>query len=288
MRGGLTHLEGTIGSRDGSSLFVRSVRPPQPLAVVGIVHGYGDHSGCYTEGLHLLAASGFEAQAIDLRGHGRSEGRRGHVGRWTDYLDDMVAFLSRLRQAAGSDSFVGQRPLFLLGQSHGALLLIHASLRGLAEVQGLVLTSPYLRFALAVPAWKLTVGRLCARAVPWLPIPSEIRAEMLTSDTAMLELARKDALALKIATPGWFFSAQRAQAEAIARAPSFQSPVLVIHGGQDPIADPAATRGFFERLGSEDKTYREYSVMRHETLREAGRQEVWDTIIRWLRERVPE
>lgn len=288
MRAGLTHLESTVSSRDGTSLYVRSVRPPQPLAVVGIVHGYGDHSGCYTEGLALLAASGFEAQAVDLRGHGRSEGRRGHVDRWTDYLDDLEAFLPRLRHAAGGDTFAGQRPLFLLGQSHGALLLIHAALRSLVSVQGVVFTSPYLRFALSVPAWKLTVGRVCARAIPWLPIPSEVRAEMLTSDPAVIELVRKDALALRIATPGWFFSAQRAQAEAIARAPSFQLPVLVIQGGKDPISDPAATHAFFERLGSGDKTYREFPPMRHETLREAGRQEVWDTIIGWLRERVPE
>src|SRR5947209_7421997 len=128
MRGGLTHLEGTVTSRDGTSLYVRALRPPQPLAVVGIVHGYGDHSGCYLEGMDLLATSGFEAQAMDLRGHGRSEGRRGHIGSWTDYLDDLEAFLVRLRQAAGGATFAGARPLFLLGQSHGALLLIHAAL----------------------------------------------------------------------------------------------------------------------------------------------------------------
>src|SRR5438128_12565842 len=104
-RGGLTHLEGTLTSRDGTELYTRSVRPPQPLAVVGIVHGYGDHSGCYTEGMELLAASGLEAQAIDLRGHGRSEGRRGHVAQWADYLKDLEAFLVRLRLAAGAASF---------------------------------------------------------------------------------------------------------------------------------------------------------------------------------------
>src|SRR5439155_3975166 len=36
-RGGLTRLEGTLSSRDGTGLFVRSVRPPQPKALVAIV-----------------------------------------------------------------------------------------------------------------------------------------------------------------------------------------------------------------------------------------------------------
>src|SRR4029453_12971312 len=74
-RGGLTHLEGTLTSADGTELFVRSVRPLQPQAVVAIVHGYGDHSGCYLELMERLAAAGFEAHAFDLRGHGRSAGR---------------------------------------------------------------------------------------------------------------------------------------------------------------------------------------------------------------------
>jgi lysophospholipase len=287
MRGSLTHLEGSLTSGDGTELFVRSVRPPQPLAVVGIVHGYGDHSGCYLEGMERLAGSGFEAQAFDLRGHGRSAGRRGHVDRWTDYLDDLAAFLTRLRQAARGAAFGDRQPLFLLGQSHGALLLVHAALRGLADTEGLVLTSPYLRFALTVPTWKLTVGRLCARTVPWLPIPSEIRGEMLTSDPAALDYFRQDTFRLRIATPGWFFAAQKAQAEAVARAPSFQLPVLVIQGGQDPITDPATTESFFRRLGSGDKTYRLFPAMRHETLREAGREETWDSILAWLRERTP-
>jgi alpha-beta hydrolase superfamily lysophospholipase len=288
MRGGLTHLEGTLASRDGTSLYVRSVRPPQPLAVVGIVHGYGDHSGCYAEGMEQLAASGFEAQALDLRGHGRSGGRRGHVGRWSDYLDDVEAFLQRLRQAAGGASLSGNRPLFLLGQSHGALLLTHAALHGLTGIQGLVLTSPYLQIALSVPAWKLAVGRIFERTLPWLPIPSEIRGEMLTSDPAILAAHREDPLALHIATPGWFFSARRAQTEALARSPAFRLPVLVIQGERDLVTDPRATQAFFERLGSEDKTYRAFPTMRHETLREVGRQEVWETIIAWLRQRMVE
>jgi lysophospholipase len=152
----------------------------------------------------------------------------------------------------------------------------------------MVLTSPYLRFGLTAPAWKLAVGRVCERFAPWLPIPSEVRAEMLTGDPAMLATVHSDALRLKIATPGWFFSAQRAQAEAIARAPTFQLPVLVIQGGADPIAVPAVSHAFFERLGSEDKTYRAFAPMRHETLREVGREEVWDTILAWLRDRLPE
>jgi alpha-beta hydrolase superfamily lysophospholipase len=286
LRGGLTYLEGSLDARDGTPLYTCSVRPPQPLAVVGIIHGYGDHAGCYGEFMERLAGSGFEAHAVDLRGHGRSGGRRGYARRWTDFLDDLQLFTERLQRATGSDQQAEARPLFLLGQSHGALLLIHAGIRGLAGVRGMVLTSPYLRFTLSPPAWKLTVGRAAARVAPWLPLPSELRSEMLTADPEILELARRDTLTLRIVTPGWFFAAQRAQAEAIARSPDFRLPVFVVQGGRDPITDPNATEAFFHRLGSEDKAYRCFPSMRHETLRELGRPQVFEAIIEWLRGRI--
>jgi alpha-beta hydrolase superfamily lysophospholipase len=250
------------------------------------VHGYGDHSGCYSEFMERLAGAGFEAHSIDQRGHGRSGGRRGYARRWTDFLEDLELFIGRLQRATGGHLQAEARPLFLLGQSHGALLLIHAGIRGLAEVRGIVLTSPYLRFTLSPPAWKLTAGRVAARVVPWLPLPSDLRSEMLTADPQILELARRDTLTLRIVTPGWFFAAQRAQVEAMARAPDFRLPVLIVQGGRDPITDPKATEAFFHRLGSEDKTYRCFPEMRHETLRELARQQVFEAIIEWLRGRI--
>jgi alpha-beta hydrolase superfamily lysophospholipase len=288
MRGGLTYLESPLTSRDGTTLFTRLIRPPQPLAVMGIVHGYGDHSGCYQETMETLAGAGLEAQAFDLRGHGKSAGRRGFVRHWPDYLEDLSAFLERLKRAAGGGLEAGGRPLFLLAQSHGALLLIHAALRGLEGISGMVFTAPYLRFALPAPPWKLMVGRLAERIAPGLPIPSEVTEELLTGDPAIQSAARNDPLALRITTPGWFFAAQRAQVEALARAPQFRLPVLILQGDQDRITDPAASRLFYERAGSEDKQFHSLPAMRHEPLREVGRQQVWDRIIAWVHERMGE
>ena len=114
----------------------------------------------------------------------------------------------------------------------------HAGLNDLEEVRGLVLTSPYLRFALPVPAWKLSAGRLIGYALPWFPMRTEIRAEMLTSDASMLALARSDPLRLQIVTPGWFFAAQEAQAVALARGPDLRLPALVTVSSVDAMIEP--------------------------------------------------
>ena len=46
-------------------------------------------------------------------------------------------------------------------------------------------------------------------------------------------------------------------------------------GGQDTVIDPATSREFFDRLGSEDKTLLIYPKMLHEPLNELGREQVY-------------
>jgi alpha-beta hydrolase superfamily lysophospholipase len=59
-------------------------------------------------------------------------------------------------------------------------------------------------------------------------------------------------------------------------------PVLVICGGEDPIASTAATRAFFSTVGAREKNYQEYPGMLHETLNEIGKEEVWKQISYWI------
>src|SRR5437016_5783680 len=72
----------------GGTFYRRSAVPEGAAwARVGVVHGYGDHSGRYVHFLRWLAERGVAVHAVDLRGHGLSAGRRGFVARWEEYLE---------------------------------------------------------------------------------------------------------------------------------------------------------------------------------------------------------
>jgi alpha-beta hydrolase superfamily lysophospholipase len=262
------------------ALYRRSVLPAGGAAWARLVllHGYGDHSGRYAHFLGWMAGQGVACHALDFRGHGRAAGRRGFVTRWAEYLDDLEEFL-RL-PAIG-----GRGPLFLLGQSHGGLILAAAGIRGLPGVAGCVLTSPYLRGRMAVPANKRLLARVADRVVPWLPVPTGVRDEWMCSDEEMLREGRGDRLALRTATPRWYLRALNAQADVLCRAPEFRLSLLVMIGDADPLADPDAARDFTERAGSADKTYLSYPGHLHELLRETHREAVFNDILRWLQER---
>lgn len=63
--------------------------------------------------------------------------------------------------------------------------------------------------------------------------------------------------------------------------------MLVLLGGQDTVIDPAATRAFYERLGSDDKMLLIYPKMLHEPFNDLGREQVYTDLVRWLEERLP-
>ena len=264
-----------------------AVRPPDAVATrarLAIVHGYGDHAGRYVELMSWLATRGVECHAVDLRGHGKSSGRRGYVRRWDEYLDDLRAFLELpdLRHAPGSP------PLFVLGHSHGCLVVALAGERKLLDeycVAGCILSAPYLVNALAVPWHKAAGARVGNVLCPWMRVRSGVRPGMTTSDPAMLEDSRNDRLLLRCATPRWYLTTRRVQAEAVARAAEFTLPLLVLQGDADPIAHPSGAAGFHDRAGSSDKSIVTYPGFLHEPLREAGRERVFADVLGWISSR---
>jgi len=271
-------------------LFRRSARPapggPPVCARVAILPGYGDHAGRYDHVLRWLAARGVAADALDFRGHGRAAGRRGSVARWDEYLEDLDVFLNVLNDAENAAAV----PLFLLGQSHGCLVICAAAVQGRLDrvpVAGTVLCSPYLGSRIVVPPAPERLARIADRLVPWLPVPSKVASNWLYEDAALRALDDADTLANRTATPRWYLSTLRVQAETRARAEHFRLPLLLVLGDADPISDLDAARAFVERAGSPDKTVQTYAGYRHETLRESGRQTVLSDILAWLRARVP-
>src|SRR5688572_15512480 len=77
-------------------IYFRSVVPAGVAwARIGLLHGYGDHCSRYEHFYKWMAERGVACHAFDFRGHGRSEGRRGYVAKWEEFLDDLNIFLEQ-------------------------------------------------------------------------------------------------------------------------------------------------------------------------------------------------
>lgn len=274
-----TNDEGWLAARDGTRLFWRTLRVSAPVGHVVLVHGYAEHLGRHAEITTALTKAGYTVHAFDCRGHGKSEGPRAHADTFQQYLDDLDIVLVRAKGDAGG------KPVFFLGHSHGALIGARYLLDHPDAVRGAVFSSPYLRLKLQVSPLKILAGRLVAKVFPALPMKNELKPEQLTRDVAIQEATRADPLYQQIATPGWFNESTAAQETVLRRATEFVTPFLLLTGGADPIADPAAGRELFEHATAKDKQFRQYDGYLHELFHEPERDLVFRDVVAWLDER---
>jgi lysophospholipase len=255
-------------------LFSRRLCVDRPLAQALVLHGYGDHSGRYEPLMRDLAIREINSVAFDFRGHGRSNGRRGYVRRWGEFPDDVRAVAATLERP--------DLPLFIVGHSHGGLVAAAVAQEGVVPVAGLVMCSPFLSSALPIPTTKLALARVTNVILPWLRVGNGLGPEMMTADPAMIQESRTDPLLLRSATPRWFYQTLRAQRRIVHAAPSLCTPLLMLIGQADIIADPTANQRFFDACASPDKTLHTYSGLRHELLRETARQQIFQEIATWI------
>ena len=142
VNGDMTRNEGCFTGHDRLPLFEQSWMPTgRPRATVVLIHGLIEHSGCHAGTALELVRHGFSVHAMDLRGHGRSEGPRCDVRSFDQYLLDLDIFFERVLREAGD------RPLFLMGNSMGGLIITLWAILRQPQIRGLILSGPLLALA---------------------------------------------------------------------------------------------------------------------------------------------
>jgi alpha-beta hydrolase superfamily lysophospholipase len=274
----VSETSSTVRTHDGLALSVRHHLPADSRARVILLHGYAEHVGRYAEVIAALTGAGYECHTLDLRGHGHSEGVRGHVLRFEAYLEDIDLFLESLPRTT--------LPRFLIGHSLGGLISLGYVLRRPAAFGALAVSSPFLLPAMPVPWLKETLANAASYLAPTLLMDSEIDARGLSHDPAIVEAYIADPLVFKTVNPRWFFEIRKAQDEILERAGEIRLPTLFLLGGADPIAQPERGREVFERLGSTEKRLEVYKDLFHEVLNEVERARVLGDLLGWLEERI--
>jgi lysophospholipase len=258
-------------SKDGTRL--AGYRWPAPRSSRGtilIVHGLAEHAGRYGHVARRLTDAGWTVVAVDLRGHGRSDGKRGHVSRWADYTADVEAAITQLTT----------EPPLLLAHSMGGLVALDFVREHAAAVRGLVLSAPLLGLLLEVPAWKRALAVGLSRVVPSLALPSDVRPDHLSHDRAVVDAYTSDPLVFRTATARWFRELTKAMRRVREAAPGGSLPVFVTWGTDDRIVDPLAIAAWCSAWGGKVKAVTPHGLY-HEVLNEPG-DEVMAPMIAWL------
>jgi Lysophospholipase len=239
------------------------------------VHGLGDHAGRYARFAEGMAKHGMGTYALDLRGHGKSAGQRGHVDSWSQWTDDVSAFVRHVDGIAGAE-------VVPLGHSYGGAALLSTVLAGkLPRSRRFVVSSPALRLKLKVPAWKLKLGPVTSKIVPRLAMGNEVDPATISRIPEVVEAYRNDPLVHNRISSRMWTEWQKAARDILEGAGQIKVPFLILAGTDDPLVDPAGSRQLHEQAPSMS-TLNLLEGRYHEPFNDLGSEEVFQLIADWL------
>lgn len=272
--------ETTFAGFGGVQLFERSWAPPgSPHGCFVIVHGIKDHSGRYGELAEALTSRGIAVRAFDLRGHGKSEGKRISVRSFGEYLNDVDIELKRAREANPG------KPLFLFGHSMGGAIVTNYTLTFHPDLQGLVLSAPALMAGADFSKFLIKITKFLGKAIPGARV-FKSPTESFSRDPAVVAGMHSDPLVYR--TPG----TARLAAELLkaiefiqAHQAELRVPLLALHGTADKLTNPAGSRTLVERAASNDKTLKILEGAWHDLAHEPEHAEFTREIVEWVSKR---
>ena len=260
----------------GELLFRRGWIPERARATVLIVHGFAEHSGRYEHVGRFLAERGFAAHAYDHRGHGRSAGRRCHVDRFNEYLDDLTIVLEQVRADRPGD------PAFLVGHSMGGLVVATFARERKPDVSGVVLSGA----ALALPQGnsRIRIARLMRAILPRLRLDAGLDLQGLSTDPRVIEAYLADPLVERKMTASLAAELLGAVERTGPNGSDVALPLLVLHGGDDPICPPEGSERF--AAAARAGRFVRYPGLRHEIFNEPSHRDVLADVAAFFDERL--
>ena len=266
----------TFPGRDGVAHYAQRWRPRsgEPRGVLVIHHGLADHSDRYAAFAERAVHAGYAVWALDMRGHGRSAGERVRFDRIDDLLDDLDAFLARVRDGEPG------RPIVLYGHSVGGLTTALYAIERHPDVAGVVLAAPAIAFD--APPIQAAVIELAAAIAPGAPVLATPHAQFSGDPRVVAEMDR-DPLIAQGAGPA---RSARSVIDGVARVwahpEQLVAPLLIVHGRADELTAPSGSRDLVARAGGSDRTLRLYDGLHHDVFHDPAGDQVAADVLAWV------
>jgi lysophospholipase len=255
-------VTGMLKTPDGVSLRYARWQPPAGRrGTVCILQGRSEWIEKYFETVRDLHARGFAVVTLDWRGQGLSDRalsdrHKGYVRDFSEYDSDLDTFM---REIVLPDC---PPPIFAIGHSTGATVLIRAAYRGHRWFDRMVLTAPLIALegigATATAPVIVRAMRLAGLGAMYVPKSNTgvmdarpFVGNLLTSDPVRYArngaiLEAEPALALGGPTVAWTDAAFRAMHALRERgyAARIRQPMLIVAAGLDAIVSNVAIEDF--------------------------------------------
>jgi acylglycerol lipase len=279
----MEHIEGRFTGCKGLNLYYQCWLPgADPKAILLVVHGWAEHSGRYTNLANHFVPKGYAIYALDQRRHGKSEGVRGYVERFSDYLDDLETFIQIVKNE------YADRNIFLVGHSMGATVATAYTATGTnqQDLAGLILSGVGIKPGQSLSSALIPLARLLSIVTPKMGV-MVLDASAISQDNAVVDAYINDPLVYR----GKITCRFGAEMLAILRKlpseiPQINLPILIMHGTADRLCNPEGSQILYDNVGSNDRTLKLYEGFYHEIFNEPGHKQVLADTEEWIAARI--
>ena len=275
----MKHEEGFFAGVRAQQIYFQNWLPEGEVkAVLLVVHGLAEHSGRYMNLVNHFVPKGYAVYAVDHIGHGRSEGARVFVERFTDFTDTIATFREMIRKRQKD------KPVFLVGHSMGGLIGALYLVAHQGELAGAVLSGPAVKIPDTVPAITIFLGKILSVLAPKSRLIAPPDAGAVSRDPEVVRAYENDPLVYRgKMTPRLGAELLKAMQRIGAEASRIGLPILILQGSADRLVDPAGARMLYDRVTSPDKRIIVYEGLYHEVFNEPEHDRVLSDVETWLK-----
>ncbi len=275
------HQSGYLTGSSNYQLFTQSWTVNNPKANVYIVHGFGEHSGRYEAEASPLNQANFNIYTFDLLGHGQSEGVKGYVSRFSDYVKDLELYLNSVWDS--------NLPNYIYAHSMGALVALDWLINNkpsLENFKGLITTGAALMVSKDVAPFLQKISGVMGEILPKLRT-IKVDAKVISRIPSVVEKYKSDPLILSkgihARTGSEMISTQKRLWSSYDK---FEHPILIMYGTDDQLIEPEGSVHLHANVKSKDKEIVAWEGGYHEITRDLDGEKVMAKMIEWINNRL--
>lgn len=261
--------------RDGAKLGLTVWRAKHPKAVILAVHGMNDYAHAFEGAAEYWSQHAeITVYAYDQRGFGRSP----DFGRWPGAATleaDLIAAIAAVRADNPG------KPLFVLGHSMGAAVVMAAADHNMLDVDGVILAAPAVWGGSRLPIPYRIALNVAASLTPGKTLTGERAKRQATDNIPILREMLADPLVIKPTRLDAVLGVVRLMGKAYGASDEIGGRVLFLYGEKDQIIPLRAMKKTAQRLcGAVDvKTYPDGW---HLLFRDLEAERVWRDVAAWI------
>lgn len=268
-----------LDAKVGNKIYYKVDKVENPKATVLINHGFAEHLARYDYLARELNQSGYNVYRYDLRGHGRSGKRKGHIDSYREFIDDCKEMVDLIL-------LDGEEKIFILGHSMGGLVSLLYGIEYRDTLEGQILSGPAAGKLPTVSGPRSSLLKIANVFFSNKMIENPVTDD-ICSDPRVVKAYREDPLVLKEATMNFYVEfLLNAVNYALEHLEDYKYPCLILQGEEDKIVPKEIAENLYMRISSEDKKIKTYKDLYHEILNERSKDMIVEDIVAWLDNRI--